>query len=114
MSALGNIWAAVRNTLKALRNGEFLLRIRADKYYMHIMYLFLLMWLTIMLGLRVDKTLAQAGENKAAIEELRIRHSEKEAELVKLESASATEARLRKMGSKLVMPAEPATVIKKK
>ncbi|MBP5675596.1 MAG: hypothetical protein J6W94_01115 [Bacteroidales bacterium] len=114
MSALGNIWAAVRNTLKALRNGEFLLRIRADKYYMHIMYLFLLMWLTIMLSLRVDKTLAQAGENKAAIEELRIRHSEKEAELVKLESASATEARLRKMGSKLVMPAEPATVIKKK
>jgi hypothetical protein len=111
---LGSIWAAVRNTFKALRNGEFLLRIRADKYYMHIMYLFLLMWLTIMLSLRVDKTLAKAGENKAAIEELKIRHSEKEAELVKLESASQTAARLDRMGSRLAMPQEPATVIKKK
>ena len=112
--SIGSIWGAIRETLKALRNGEFLLRIRADKYYMHIMYLFLLMWLTIMLGLRVDKTLVQVGENKAAIEELKIRHSEKEAELVKLESASATEARLKKMGSKLAMPTGPATVIKRK
>lgn len=108
------IGTAIRNTLKALRSGEFLLRIRADKYYMHIMYLFLLMWLTIMLSLRVDKTLAKVGENKVKIEEMRIRHSEKEAELVKLESASATEARLRRMGSKAAMPVEPATMIKKK
>ena len=112
--SLSSVWTAIRNTLKALRNGEFLLRIRADKYYMHIMYLFLLMWLTIMLSLRVDKTLVQVGENKAAIEQLRIRHSEKEAELVKLESAGATLERLGRMGSNLTMPSEPATVIKKK
>ena len=31
------IGTAIRNTFKALRNGEFLLRVRADKYYMHIM-----------------------------------------------------------------------------
>lgn len=108
------IGTAIRNTFKALRNGEFLLRVRADKYYMHIMYLFLLMWLTIMLSLRVDKTLAKVGENKAKIEELRIRKSEKDAEVVKLESASATQARLQRMGSKATMPTEPATVIKRK
>lgn len=109
-----NIWIAFRNTLRALRNGEFLLRIRADKYYMHIMYLFLLMWLTIMLSLQVDKTLTQAGNNKAAIEELRTHHAEKEAALVKLRSASATEARLKRMGSQAALPKEPARVIKKK
>ena len=54
-------WTATKNIFKALRNGEFLLRIRADKYYLHIMYLFLLMWLSILLSLRVDKTLATAG-----------------------------------------------------
>ena len=108
------VGAAIGNTLRALRKGEFLLRVRADKYYMHIMYLFLLMWLTIMLSLRVDKTLAKVGENKVKIEEMRIRHSEKEAELVKLESAGATEARLQRMGSKAAMPSEPATVIKRK
>lgn len=109
-----DIFTSIRNIFKALREGEFLLRIRADKFYMHIMYLFLLMWLTIMLSLRVDKTLALAGSNKAAIEELRIRHSEKEAELVKLESASATEERLVRMGSKVTRPTEPATVISKR
>ena len=107
------IGSAIRNTFKALRSGEFLLRIRADKYYMHIMYLFLLMWLTIMLSLRVDKTLAKVGENKVKIEELKIRKSEKDAEVVKLESASATEARLQRMGSKAAMPKEPATMIRK-
>ena len=108
------IWTAFRNTLRALRNGEFLLRIRADKYYMHIMYLFLLMWVTILLSLQVDKTLTKAGANKAAIEELRIHHTESEAALVKIKSASATETRLKKLGSEAKMPTEPATVIKRK
>ena len=105
---------SIRNGFRALRNGEFLLRIRLDKYYMHVMYLFLLMWVTILLSLQVDKTLARVGDNKAAIEELRIHHAEKEAALVKLRSASATEIRLEKMGSKAAMPTEPPTVIKKK
>ena len=108
-----DIGRAIRNSFKALRNGEFLLRVRADKYYMHIMYLFLLMWLTIMLSLRVDKTLAKVGENNAKLEELRILKSQKDAEVVKLEGASATQERLNQMGSTLAMPTEPATMIKK-
>jgi len=108
------VWLTIRNLLRALRNGEFLLSIGAHKYYMHIMYVFLLMWLTIMLSLQVDKTLTRAGSNKAAIEELRIRHTESEAALVKLKSASATEDRLKTMGSQIGMPQEPAFVIKKK
>jgi hypothetical protein len=108
------VWTAIKNSLKALRNGEFLLRIRADKLYMHILYLFLLMWLSIMLSLQVDKTLTQAGNNKAALEELRIHHAEREAALVKLRSASGMEERLEKMGSKVTSPQEPATIIKKR
>ena len=107
-------WTAVRNVFRALRNGEFLLRIRADKYYMHIMYLFLLMWITILLSLQVDKTLSKAGDNQAVIDQLRIHHAEKEAALVKLHSASAAETRLRELGTDLTLPQEPATVIKKK
>ncbi len=108
------VWTAVRNSVKALRNGEFLLRVRADKLYMHILYLFLLMWLSIMLSLQVDKTLTRAGANKAAIEELKIHHAEREAALVKLRSASALEQRLEKMGSKVASPEEPATRIKRR
>ena len=104
----------LRNLFKALRSGEFLLRVRADKYYMHILYLFVLMWMSILLSLQVDKTLMRAGANRAALEELHIHHTESEAALVKLRSASATESRLKKMGSQAAMPKEPATIIKKK
>ena len=109
-----NFWLSVRNAFRALRNGDLLLRVRADKYYIHVMYAFLLMWLSIMLSLQVDKTLTRAGANKAALEELRIHHTESEAALVKIKSASATETRLKKLGSEVKMPSEPATVIKKK
>ena len=109
-----SVWKSFRNILRALRNGEFLLRIRADKYYMHIMYLFVLMWMTILLSLQVDKTLSKAGDNQAAIDQLRIHYAEREAALVKLHSASAAEARLKQLGVDLSLPQEPATVIKKK
>ena len=113
MSA-NSVWSAIRNTFRAFRNGDLLLRVRADKYYIHILYLFLLMWATILLSLQVDKTLAKAGDNQVALEQLRIHHAEKEAELVKLHSASAADERLRELGSKATLPTEPATVVKSK
>jgi len=109
-----NFWLSVRNAFRALRNGDLLLRVRADKYYIHVMYAFLLMWLSIMLSLQVDKTLTVAGANKATLEELRIHHTESEAALVKIKSASATEKRLGRLGSEAAMPQEPATIIKNK
>ncbi len=111
---LGKIWRALSGTFRSIRTGEFLLSIRADKYYMHIMYLFLLMWVSILLSLQVDKTLTKAGDNQAAIDQLRIHYAEKEAALVKLHSASAAEIRLKELGMDLTLPQEPATVIKKK
>ena len=113
MNLLG-IWRGFRKGMKSLRNGEFLLLVGADQFYMHIMYLFLLMWLSIFLSLKVDKTLSRVGDNKAAIEELRIYHSQKEAQLVKLHSASAAEKRLRELGSPVSIPKEPAVIVKKK
>ena len=112
--SLGELWHRFRRGMRSLRNGELLLKVGADKFYMHIMYLFLLMWLSIMLSLKVDKALARVGDNMAAIEELLIYHSQKEAQLVRLHSASAAEKRLRELGSPVSIPKEPAVIIKKK
>ena len=112
--SIGEMWRRFHRGMRSLRNGEFLLKVGADKFYMHIMYLFLLMWLSILLSLKVDKTLSRVGDNKAAIEELRIYHSQKEAQLVKLHSASAAEKRLRELGSPVSIPKEPATIVKRK
>lgn len=108
------VWHSIRNAFKAVREGELLLRLRADKFLVHILYLFILMWMTIFLGLQVDKTLARVSENKAQLEKLRIHRSEKEAALVKLHSASAAQDRLKEMGSKATLPTEPTSVIKTK
>ena len=54
------------------------------------------------------------GDNKAAIEELKIYHAQKEAQLVKLHSASSAEKRLRELGSPVTVPKEPAAIVKKK
>ena len=111
---LGELWHKLRRGMRSLRNGEFLLKVGADKFYVHIMYLFVLMWLSILLSLKVDKTLSRVGDNKTAIEELRIYHAQKEAQLVKLHSASAAEKRLRELGSPVSIPKEPAVIVKKK
>ena len=47
-------------------------------------------------------------KNKAALEQLKIHHAEKEADLVRSQSASATEKRLQEMGSELRRPVQPA------
>ncbi|MBO5563674.1 MAG: hypothetical protein IJ701_04610 [Bacteroidales bacterium] len=105
------IWVAVRNSLRALRKGEFLLSIGAHKYYLHIIYLFILAWISILVNLKVDKTLTRVEENKVDLRDLEIYHAEKEADLVKLHSASTTQKNLRRLGSDVTMPEKPATKI---
>jgi hypothetical protein len=108
------LWQAFRNSLKALRRGEFLLAIGAHKYYLHILYLFVLAWATILLSLKVDKTLIRVEQNKQDIRALEIYRAEKEAELVRLHSASSTLKRLERMGSQVTLPEKPATKISKR
>ena len=108
------VWPTIRNGLKAMRKGEFLLSIGAHKYYLHILYLFLLAWISILLSLKVDKTLTRVEQNKVVLHDLEIYHAEKEAELVKLHSASTTEKRLRQLGSDVTLPEKPAVQIERK
>ena len=104
-----SFWKGVYNAFRALSRGEFLLSIGAHKYYMHILYLFVLAWISILLSLKVDKTLARVEENKVELRDLEIYHAEKEAELVRLHSASTTGKRLKQLGSDVALPEKPAT-----
>ena len=98
----------IRNFGRALGKGDLLLSIGAHKYYMHIVYLFLLAWISILLSLKVDGTLTKVEENKVALRDLEIYHAEKEAELVRLHSASTTVKRLKQLGSDVTLPEKPA------
>ena len=112
--SLQGIGRSFRNFWRALGRGELLLSIGAHKYYMHIVYLFLLAWISILLSLKVDGTLTRVEENKVLLRDLEIHHAEKEAELVSLHSASTAEKRLKQLGSDETLPAQPAIKIEKR
>ncbi len=112
--SMEGIGRSFRNFWRALGRGELLLSIGAHKYYMHIVYLFLLAWISILLSLKVDGTLTRVEENKAVLRDLEIHHAEKEADLVRLHSASTTEKRLKQLGSDVTLPTQPATKIDKR
>lgn len=105
---------ALRNSLKALRRGEFLLAIGVHEYYLHILYLFILAWASILLSLKIDKTMIRVEQNKAQLHDLEIYHAQKEAQLVRLHSASTTMKALEKMGSEVTLPEKPAVKIDKR
>lgn len=104
---------AIKESLKAIWKGEFILRLRADKLYVHILYFFLLAGLSIYVSLMVDKTLAKVERNKETIKNLEIEHAQKTGDLVKLHSISTTLESLRVLGSEVKMPEKPANTIKK-
>ena len=60
------------------------------------------------------KALTKVEENKAVLRDLEIFHAEKEAELVRLHSASTTAKRLKQLGSDVTLPEQPAIKIDKR
>ena len=103
-----------RNFWRMLGKGDLLLSMGAHKYYMHILYIFILAWITILLSLKVDNTLTKVEENKVVLRDLEIYRAEKEAELVRLHSASTAVKRLKQLGSPVTLPEKPATKIEKR
>ena len=112
--SLKGIGRSFKNFWRALGKGELLLSIGAHKYYMHILDIFILAWITILLSLKVDNTLTKVEENKVVLRDLEIYHAEKEAELVRLHSASTAVKRLKQLGSPVTLPEKPATKIEKR
>ena len=111
---LQGIGRSFRNFWRALGKGDLLLSMGAHKYYMHILYVFILAWISILLSLKVDGTLTKVEENKVVLRDLEIYHAEKEAELVRLHSASTAAKRLKQLGSDVTLPEKPATKIDKR
>lgn len=104
---------AIANGFSAVLHGEFLLRLRVDKYFVHILYTFAIFWLMIMMSLMVQKTLVAVEKNKTVLNDLRIYHAQKTVELVEMGRLSTIEDLLEKSGSLLEMPEKPAETIVK-
>ena len=103
----------LKESVKAILHGQFLLRLNIGRYFIHIVWTFFLFGMLIWFSLGVDSTLAKVEKNQAAIQELEIEHSNLEFELRTLNRRAALEEMLKEAGSKVTEPQKPATVLKK-
>ena len=109
-----DFWASAGNILKAIGKGELLLRLRADKLFVHILYFFFLAWLTIFISFRIDKTLVKMGKNKEIIESLEIQNAQKKGQLIEITGISNVTKRLEEEYSTVTLPEESATIIRRR
>ena len=103
----------LKNSLKAIFKGEFLLRMRVDKYFMHILYTFLLVWLSIWLSMKIENTMVKVEKNKTTLNDMKIYHAQKTVEVVSLDRITTVEDMLEKIGSDVELPVKPADRIMK-
>ena len=92
----------------AILKGELLLRMRLDKYFIHIAYTFLLVWLIILYSMMVQNTLAKVESNRSAVNDLKIFHAQKTVKLVSLGRLQTVEKLLKEQGSEITLPEKPA------
>lgn len=109
---MGRTAEFLKNSAIAIFKGEFLLRLRFHRYFLHILYLFLLAAVSIWLKLEIEQTMARMEENKVTLEDYKIYHTQKTCELVSLDRISTLEDMLEKSGSRLGIPEKPADKIK--
>jgi len=91
-----------------------MLRLHADRYFIHIIYTFFLFWASIWLSLKIEKTLTRLEDNRKELADVEIFHTQKTVELEKFSRISTVQRMLEESGSKLAMPAKPADRIMKK
>ena len=102
------VFVAIKNTIMAILKGELLLRMRLDKYFIHIAYTFLLVWLIILYSMMVQNTLAKVESNRSAVNDLKIFHAQKTVKLVSLGRLQTVEKLLKEQGSEITLPEKPA------
>lgn len=103
----------LKNSFLAILQGRFLLRLKIDKYFVHIVYVFFLMAMLILISLGTENTLNKVEENKKTIKELKIICSDKTFEVADKSRRATVEETLEIMGSALKEPAKSAIVLKK-
>lgn len=111
---MAKIGATLWNILKAIFTGKLMLRLQIDKYFLHIVYVIVLIVATVWISLKVDTTLTQVEKNKKTIAELEIYHAEMTGELVRLGRLSRVENHLKELGSEVSVPVKPAVKVEKK
>lgn len=96
------------NSLKAILQGKFLLRLGVTRYFGQVLYVFLMIVAIIWISLKIDNTLMKVENNKAEIKDLETVATIKRFELEKYKGRGYTLRMLQSQGSELGQPDHPA------
>lgn len=103
---------AVGEFFIALARGELLTRMRVDKLFPYILYLFVLGCISIWMSYKAEQTMLTAQQNEQKIRTLKIYNAQKTYEIVGLDRIVTVEHMLENVGSDVKAPEKPADVIK--
>ncbi|MBQ9548881.1 MAG: hypothetical protein IJV01_06990 [Bacteroidales bacterium] len=108
---LADAGTLIKNSLSAILKGEFLMRLGADRYFLHIAYTFLLLGLVIFFSLQIEATLGKMEQNNARLHEMELLYQEKTFEVATLSRRSTVEKTLESLGSSVREAEKPATTL---
>lgn len=101
----------LRNSIMAVLQGKFLLKLNVGKYMVHIIFCFFMFSIAIWFSMMVDLSLHKVEENYETIDDLQMINAQYRFELEELHRRGEIEKRLARMGSELHDAQKPATVI---
>ena len=104
----------LENAFKATLKGEFLMKLRVDRLFLHILYTFFLIFMSIYLSLKIEKTLIRLESNRNELNNIEIHHAQKTVELGRMGRMTTIERMLEEKGSAVAMPKKPAERIRNK
>lgn len=102
------VLAFIKDSIGAIFQGKFLLRMKFDRYFIHIIYLFFLAVVCIWMKLHIEQTMVRLEVSRQAAEDYRIYLRQKTSELAELGKLSAVQDMLMRSGSSLTVPDKPA------
>ena len=108
-----NIGTTLKNGIRALFKGEFLLRAGFEDYFAHIVYTVVVLWLVIFINFRIEGTFVRREANQAVLSDLETIRTDRQIRLMQLERIDVVRKMLEEMNSPLDLPDKPAIVIKK-
>ncbi|MBR1574820.1 MAG: hypothetical protein IJ654_00015 [Bacteroidales bacterium] len=108
---ISDIGRAIVNSVVAIAKGQFILRLKIDKYFLQVAWTFFLFAMLILFGLGVDVTLSKVEAGKKELQELEILHTQKRYELITLGRRSTVARLLKENGSEVTEPQKPASTL---
>jgi hypothetical protein len=111
---LADVGQWIKNAFLATLKGEFLMRLQIGRYFIHIIYTFFLIWVSIWLSLKMEKTFIKVEQNRKELENVKIYRAQKTIELASLGSMDKVQEMLEEKGSKLTNAEKPAYKISSK